>query len=130
MDKTESLNHTKWDCKYRVVFIPKGRRKGLYGQLRMHLGVVFRELGNWEIVGSWGQTPIFTISDEDHPPSRPPLRGRQGSERERTGVRVQSTSQKPDTSPPCLGWTACLHAPTPIQPRPCSTSQPLQASAT
>ncbi len=31
MDKIESLNHTKWDCKYHVVFIPKNRRKVLYG---------------------------------------------------------------------------------------------------
>jgi putative transposase len=44
MDKIESLNHTKWDCKYHVVFIPKYRRKALYGQLRAHLGDVFREL--------------------------------------------------------------------------------------
>ena len=44
MDKFESLNHTKWDCKYHVVFIPKGRRKVLYGQLRSHLGEVFRGL--------------------------------------------------------------------------------------
>ena len=44
MDKIESLNHTKWDCKYHVVFIPKYRRKALYGQLRVHLGEVFREL--------------------------------------------------------------------------------------
>ena len=44
MDKIESLNHTKWDCKYHVVFIPKYRRKALYGQLRVHLGDVFREL--------------------------------------------------------------------------------------
>ena len=44
MDKIESLNHTKWDCKYHVVFIPKGRRKVLYGQLRKHLGEVFRGL--------------------------------------------------------------------------------------
>jgi putative transposase len=44
MDKSESLNHTKWDCKYHVVFIPKNRRKLLYGQLRVHLGAVFREL--------------------------------------------------------------------------------------
>ena len=44
MDRTESLNHTKWDCKYHVVFIPKYRRKALYGQLRVHLGDVFREL--------------------------------------------------------------------------------------
>ena len=29
MDKFESLNYTKWDCKYHIVFIPKGRRKVL-----------------------------------------------------------------------------------------------------
>ena len=44
MDKIESLNHTKWDCKYYVVFIPKGRREVLYGELRVHLGEVFRGL--------------------------------------------------------------------------------------
>ena len=44
MDNIGSLNHTKWDCKYHVVFIPKGRRKVLYGQLRVHLGEVFRTL--------------------------------------------------------------------------------------
>jgi len=44
MDDFESLSHTKWDCKYHVVFIPKYRRKALYGQLRMHLGEVFRKL--------------------------------------------------------------------------------------
>ena len=44
MDNIESLNHTKWDCKYHSVFIPKGRRKVLYGQLRKDLGAVFREL--------------------------------------------------------------------------------------
>jgi len=44
MDKTDSLNHTKWECKYHVVFIPKGRRKLLYVELREHLGEVFRTL--------------------------------------------------------------------------------------
>ena len=44
MDKYESLSHTKWDCKYHVVFIPKCRRRVLYGNLRRHLGEVFREL--------------------------------------------------------------------------------------
>ena len=44
MDEFESLNHTQWECLYHVVFIPKGRRKVLYGQLRMHLGEVFRGL--------------------------------------------------------------------------------------
>jgi putative transposase len=44
MDQFESLNHTKWDCKYHVVFIPKYRRKTLYGDLKRHLGPVFRQL--------------------------------------------------------------------------------------
>ena len=44
MNVCKSLNHTKWECKYHVVFIPKYRRKALYGQLRQHLGTVFREL--------------------------------------------------------------------------------------
>jgi putative transposase len=44
MDEYESLSHSKWECKYHVVFIPKGRRKALYGDLRKHLGEVFRKL--------------------------------------------------------------------------------------
>ena len=44
MDKSESLSHTRWECKYHIVFIPKCRRKALYGQLRKHLGEVFRQL--------------------------------------------------------------------------------------
>jgi putative transposase len=44
MDEYESLSHTKWECKYHVVFIPKCRRRVLYEQLRQHLGEVFRRL--------------------------------------------------------------------------------------
>ncbi len=44
MDEYESLSHTKWECKYHVVFIPKCRRKTLYTQLRPHLGEVFKRL--------------------------------------------------------------------------------------
>ena len=44
MDEAGSLSHTKWECKYHVIFIPKMRRKVLYGQLRQHLAGVFREL--------------------------------------------------------------------------------------
>ena len=44
MDELQSLSHTKWDCKYHVVFIPKCRRRTLYGELRRHLGEVFRSL--------------------------------------------------------------------------------------
>jgi len=41
MDDVETLAHTTWECKYHVVFIPKYRRKALYGQLRKDLGGVW-----------------------------------------------------------------------------------------
>ena len=44
MPNIETLSHTKWDCKYHVVFLPKYRRKALYTELRRHLGEVFRSL--------------------------------------------------------------------------------------
>jgi len=44
MDEAQSLSHSKWECKYHVVFIPKYRRKALFGQLRRHLGEVFHRL--------------------------------------------------------------------------------------
>ena len=44
MDEAKTLNHSKWECKYHVVFIPKYRKKSLYKELRGDLGQVFREL--------------------------------------------------------------------------------------
>jgi len=44
MNDIDTIAHTKWDCKYHVVFIPKCRRKALFAQLRKHLGDVFRTL--------------------------------------------------------------------------------------
>lgn len=40
----QSLNHTTWDCKYHVVFIPKRRKKAIFGAIRKHLGKVLHEL--------------------------------------------------------------------------------------
>jgi putative transposase len=40
----QSLNHSKWDCKYHLVFILKFRKKVLYGKIRVFLGPVFHEL--------------------------------------------------------------------------------------
>ncbi|HMK77289.1 MAG TPA: IS200/IS605 family transposase, partial [Thermodesulfobacteriota bacterium] len=40
----ESLHHTKWECKYHLVWIPKCRKKVLYGQLRRDLGPILRKL--------------------------------------------------------------------------------------
>ena len=43
-ENAQSLPHSKWDCKYHVVFVPTRRRKELFGHLRQKLGPVFREL--------------------------------------------------------------------------------------
>ena len=40
----QSLSHSRWDCKYHVVFVPKRRRKALFGNLRRRLGPIFHEL--------------------------------------------------------------------------------------
>jgi putative transposase len=39
-----SLSHTKWECKYHVVFIPKYRRKAMYQEIRQYLKDVFHDL--------------------------------------------------------------------------------------
>jgi putative transposase len=42
----ESLSHSKWDCKFHVVFVPKYRKKVLYGQIRRFLGSLFHDLAS------------------------------------------------------------------------------------
>ncbi len=44
MRRIGSLNHSRWECKYHVVFIPKYRKKAIFGQLRSELGEVLRRL--------------------------------------------------------------------------------------
>lgn len=44
MRQVASLSHTRWECKYHVVFIPKCRRKVLFGQIRRDLGQILRRL--------------------------------------------------------------------------------------
>jgi putative transposase len=46
MQDLESLNHSRWECKYHVVFIPKCRRQSLYKELRVHLGELFQSLAS------------------------------------------------------------------------------------
>ncbi len=62
MKDYQSLSHTKWDCKYHVVFIPKYRRKKIFGTLRQHLGEIFRRQEQEEerleqLNMAWGQQP-------------------------------------------------------------------------
>ena len=44
MRQVKSLSHTRWECKYDIVFIPKYRKKMLFGQIRKELGEVFHRL--------------------------------------------------------------------------------------
>jgi putative transposase len=44
MKPENSLNHTKWECKYHIVWIPKYRKKSIYKDLREYLGVTLKDL--------------------------------------------------------------------------------------
>ena len=59
----ESLSHSKWDCTYHGVCIPKGRKKALYGKIRQFLGPVLRAL-----VGQRGSTIVegHMVQDQVH----------------------------------------------------------------
>ncbi len=46
--KANSLAHTKWMCKYHIVFCPKYRRKAIYNQYRRDLGEILRNLCQWK----------------------------------------------------------------------------------
>jgi putative transposase len=59
MDEFESLSHTKWECKYHVVFIPKYRRKVLYGELKKYLGPVFRQLADQRVPPKYSVSQVI-----------------------------------------------------------------------
>ena len=48
MNDSKSLAHTKWNCKYHIVFAPKYRRKIFYKEKRVEIGKILRELCNWK----------------------------------------------------------------------------------
>lgn len=48
MPETNTLSHTTWNCKYHIVFAPKYRRKVFYGQKRIEIGNILRELCRWK----------------------------------------------------------------------------------
>ena len=50
IDSIASLSHTKWNCKYHIVFTPKYRRKIFYGQKRMEIGKILRDICDWQEV--------------------------------------------------------------------------------
>ena len=45
-----SLSHTRWNCKYHIVFIPKYRRKEIYGQIKSDIGKILRTLCEYKEV--------------------------------------------------------------------------------
>ncbi|WP_341479809.1 IS200/IS605 family transposase [Clostridium perfringens] len=45
---TNSLAHTKWNCKYHIVFAPKHRRKEIYGEKKQEIGKILRQLCEWK----------------------------------------------------------------------------------
>ena len=45
---TNSLAHTKWNCKYHIVFAPKYRRKEIYGEKKQEIGKILRQLCEWK----------------------------------------------------------------------------------
>lgn len=44
MDDMKSLSHSRWGCKYHIVFAPKYRRQAIYGDIRKNIGVILRKL--------------------------------------------------------------------------------------
>ena len=56
------LNHATWECKYHVVFTPKYRKKALFGQIRRHLGTVFRGKARSGLHRMWTQAAQFSGS--------------------------------------------------------------------
>ena len=43
LNDTHSLSHTKWNCKYHIVFVPKYRRKEFFGDKRLEIGQILRD---------------------------------------------------------------------------------------
>ena len=81
MKEYQSLSHTRWDCKYHIVFIPKRRKKKVFGILRRHFVEIFhvvsRAQGNqsrhgvsrpWRLMGLWG---AFEGAHHLKPPALP-----------------------------------------------------------
>lgn len=62
----KSLSHTRWDCKYHIVFIPKKRQKLIFGAIRAHLGEIFHELAKRQGVVIEGVKAEWHLDKPDH----------------------------------------------------------------
>lgn len=61
MNDVHSLSHSKWNCKYHIVFAPKYRRKVFYGTKRLEIGQILKQLCNW-----YGVTLLEAEACPDH----------------------------------------------------------------
>ena len=61
MNDIHSLSHSKWNCKYHIVFAPKYRRKVFYGTKKLEIGQILRQLCNW-----YGVTLLEAEACPDH----------------------------------------------------------------
>ena len=52
---TNSLAHTKWNCKYHIVFAPKYRRQVIYGKIKKDIGIILRQLCEERCRDNWKQ---------------------------------------------------------------------------
>jgi len=58
----ESLAHTVWECKYHIVWVPKRRRKVIYGHLKVEIGQMLRKLCEYKVLRSLKAKPVLIIS--------------------------------------------------------------------
>ena len=68
MNEYQSLSHTRWDCKYHVLFIPKRRKSKIFGGLRKHLGDIFHDFSSHNKSRYEKPQPVLAILPESQPP--------------------------------------------------------------
>src|SRR5260370_664411 len=88
----QSLSHSRWDCKYHVVFVPQRRREAIFGQRRRQLGAIFHALARQRecqiIEGHLMPDHVHMCIAIPQAPGGVSNRVSEGEER-RTGVRPQ-----------------------------------------
>ena len=114
-ERYQSLAHSKWDCKYHVVFVPKRWRKAILGNIRRQLGPVFHTLAQQKecqiLEGHLRRTTCTSVSPYPQSMSAPLRPG-----------WARPRRRYPNTSPNCRLITAMLDEPTPAKNVPPSSS--------
>ena len=66
MNDINRLSHTKWNCKYHIVFAPKYRRKVFYREKRVAIGKILRQLCEWKGVKIIAAEALLAPGGNDH----------------------------------------------------------------